>query len=134
MDIVEFLTARLRDDQAHADQAAKFAGREWSELWSGAVETADDMFITNDSGVSRHIERYDPARVLADVAAKQAILALHAPTDDDPGGPPYCIECQRYDGAGKPCPTILLLAAPYADHPDYDPAWAVTSPATIGRP
>lgn len=23
------------------------------------------------------------------------------------------------------CPTLCLLALPYADHPDYDPSWAV---------
>jgi len=24
------------------------------------------------------------------------------------------------------CKTVLLLAAPYAEHPDYDPTWAVS--------
>lgn len=67
---------------------------------------------------------YEPrAFVLADVEAKRRIVELHAPADDDPGGPVYCPECSRYDGTGKLCPTLRLLALPYADHPDYRDDW-----------
>lgn len=30
------------------------------------------------------------------------------------------LDCEQ---APLPCPTLQLLAMPYADHPDYDPSW-----------
>lgn len=37
--------------------------------------------------------------------ALEKIRDMHAMVDDDPGGPPYCPECQAYDGNPDPCPT-----------------------------
>ena len=62
------------------------------------------------------------ARILAECGAKRRILALHA------SGQPWC-ECGVWDTTehGEPgyeiCPTLRLLALPYADHPDYDQEW-----------
>lgn len=59
-------------------------------------------------------------RVLAECEAKRRIVALHEqwPGDEDLG--PECRECVAID---LPCPTLRLLALPYADHPDYRDGW-----------
>ncbi len=92
---------------------------------------------------AEHIARHDPARVLADVEAKRRIVALHEPkTSTWPkahGMEPYvertCTEC----GTGRqepgdpadfwptdwPCPTLRMLALPFADHPQFRAEWRV---------
>lgn len=73
----------------------------------------------------------DAAVYLAnDIAAKRRILGRHssfdfpANEDDGPGDyswTPWCDGCpQKW-----PCPELRDLAAPFANHPGYDPAWAV---------
>ena len=62
-----------------------------------------------------HISRFDPARVLAECKAKREIVE----------------ECERSmlnDGDSRTAEWIAAhLAAVYASHPDYDPAWAPES-------
>ena len=98
-----------------------------------------------------HIARHDPARVLAEVQAKRRIVELHKPTEEivewfdapETGRAAVCPSCHPAEptpwdppvGAGirpagfiaayvlAPCPTLCLLALPYADHPDYRPEW-----------
>ena len=62
-----------------------------------------------DEYQARHIARHDPARVLREVEAKRAILAL-----------------REASPVGSPVLTFALchLAAVYSGHTDYDPAWA----------
>lgn len=121
MDLVEFLTARLDEDEQVA-RAAIAPGPTGS--WVVHVGRAIGVVCTAESGqrvasVSRapqseHIARHDPARVLADVEAKRRLLAV---LDGDP------FDALGAEGAYK----LLVakhLAAPYADHPDYRPEWA----------
>lgn len=74
-------------------------------------------------------ERYNPARVLADVAAKRAIFDLHAaypqPQVMARGEIIACSMCGSVDDSPVdwPCDTVKLLAAAYADHPDYREEW-----------
>jgi hypothetical protein len=70
-----------------------------------------------------------PARGLAECEAKRRIVALHEATTDF-SGEVYCWVCSNVERTGldtylepMPCPTLRLLALPYADHPDYQPAW-----------
>lgn len=152
--ITVFLRARLADDERVASlaQGGPWDDSETDETYPGGMEVRSDAHSrgTVCTVVFRadrdHIVRHDPVRVAADVAAKRALLDLH-PTNEqkpyraqlhidrahlDSGGwyhPPdpfYC-DCQLDDGmiTGKePCPTKRILAAPYADHPDYDPRWS----------
>jgi hypothetical protein len=66
-----------------------------------------------------------PARVLAEVAAKRRILERHS----DWNGQAHV--CPSFDLYGQcllrlvECDTLKLMAEPYADHKDYDPAWRV---------
>jgi hypothetical protein len=147
--IVEFLTARLNEDEQTARAAT---GKYRSPTWrvDGDDETLliypDDgsTGFTFDGPIAPHIARHDPARVLADVAAKRKIVEMHRPQyvsddpdkhygshyevigsreilvrDEEPHLPNWCRTCQEL----SPCPTVRQLALPHADHPDYDPAW-----------
>jgi hypothetical protein len=87
-----------------------------------------------------HIARHDPARVLAEVAAKRAILELHAitvtkvataPFDPDTGErrePEYEVECAVCgwvsDDPTSGCETIRLLAQSFAGRPGWREEWA----------
>ena len=81
-----------------------------------------------------HGVHYDSARVLAECAAKRAIIELHAPISlpgvkGKEAGCPLCGNYERgygWETAG-PCGTLRALAAVYADHPDYQPEWAASS-------
>lgn len=95
MTITEFLEARIAEDEALA-QTIQERG-EWRGIQvNAATETAV------------HVERWHPARVLAECAAKRAILEV---CDD---GGPWPSDIDRIHSA---------LAAVYADHPDYRDEW-----------
>jgi hypothetical protein len=126
-DLVEFLEARLDDDEATA-KAMPFEG-EWSVRLEGAWQKVMAGSLPVASGadvVLPHIARHDPARVLRKVEAKRRIIARHAlrhVTGFDPDGMEHdsqeCTECVE----DWPCPTLRLLALPYADHTDYGEKW-----------
>jgi hypothetical protein len=79
----------------------------------------------------------DPARVLAECAAKRAVVKLHGergyhhvPPDfrTAPTGCAVCVEW-RDDSTGEssgpwPCPTLLAIARPYAGRPGWREEWA----------
>ena len=145
--IVEFLEARLDEQEAAAKAAATESGGEhWRASDSGLYSQDDpsnypgpflaDAYGYTDPTIGGHIAHWDPARVLAEVAAKRRVLARHHPRQ-----PPdrWCDGCGEDKGGGggrgrymwitprvlhiNDCPELRDLAAPYADHPDYDPAW-----------
>lgn len=136
-DLVVFLRARLDEDQAVAQHAnpgpwvvndATYPESIYTEdrltdvvaggRWGGEAnvfDTAEDAF---------HIARWDPARVLAEVQAKRAILELHiCPCPNDCGDCGQCSGAHMADPVGFPCPTVKLIAVPYQDHPDYRQEW-----------
>lgn len=110
MTLAEFLLARIRDDECLARMA--FGDHndnkpDWSEPSSGIVDMkGEDVLLTGDSGVSRHIVNFDPARVLAECAAKRRII-------EDWG------KWETYNGEEL----MQELASVYADHPDFLPEW-----------
>lgn len=80
-----------------------------------------------------------PEAVLADVAAKRAILAEHLP---EWGyaicGPIVCGSCidsisDVAEYLPYPCPTVRALASAWNWHPDYQPEWAPEGNAGAGR-
>ena len=112
-------------------------------LWSGeSVPDGDDWVPVPTSGTgsvvedAAHIARHDPVRVLAECAAKRRIIALHEVQVDEDGGSTkdgrhdtlyWCATCDEDRGYGcwiQPgCQTLRILAAVYADHPDYRDEW-----------
>ncbi|MET8630034.1 DUF6221 family protein [Kitasatospora sp. NPDC004669] len=112
-DVVTFLRARLQDDWNHARDAMMGSGQWRAERTVVVLDTGAeiaDVFL----GPADHIARFDPARVLAEVAAKRAIV-------------------DAYEGRQEvaPLPTLQngldtavhLLASVYADHVDYREEW-----------
>jgi hypothetical protein len=83
-----------------------------------------------DSDQAAHIARHDPARVLAEVEAKRAILELHkeVPHKYDTHPASYCASCGDQGCCGHdvdyPCETIKALAQPYAGRPGWREEWA----------
>lgn len=156
MDLTEFLLARLAEDEQVARAGADcrshgrgrtVAGSPWIAVGSLLLAIQDDGSHSEIAEVVEygldpaldHIARWDPARVLAEVQATRQIIAEHelvpgesayrgrpAATPSDPRG---CNVCMEHDGiviAGGPCTTLLLLALPYAGHPDYQCEWSAT--------
>jgi hypothetical protein len=138
-DIVAFITARLDEDARLAEAAAVDAGSavkpdpDWRDGGGSVVANGIIAYglqnMEMDASVSAHIARHDPARVLAEVAAKRRILARHGATER--GRCKACLTARAgrhqedWDADPHPCDTLKLLAAPDADHPDYQAEWAI---------
>lgn len=94
-------------------------------VWAGeGIATICEMHDEQDDASPTHIARHDPARVLAEVAAKRRIVELHSgahecSTFDRNGEIDNCTWCLDSDE----CSTVALLASVYTGHPDYRPEW-----------
>jgi hypothetical protein len=121
--ITEFLTARLNEDEALAREmpAGPWVHVHVEDLAPnghqvmGQPEDPKDpdsapwiAAADDDALLAEYIATFHPARVLADVAAKRAIVALHP-----------CDDCGTGD---DPCLTLRLIAQPYLGHSDFDQA------------
>jgi hypothetical protein len=126
-DLVSFLKARLDEDET--------AIRSWAACCVH-IDACDET--------GGYLERFDELRMLAEVEAKRRMLDLHEP---EPSGYQYgryvypalgdlacshceslChsssgISCNGSPDAPWPCPTVRLIAAVYAEHPDYREEW-----------
>ncbi|URN11388.1 DUF6221 family protein [Streptomyces radiopugnans] len=144
MELIEFLTARLDEDEQVA-RATVWDGSgnqpDWSLPASATVDVGGDEFYAGDRTIADHIDRHDPARVLREVEAKRRIVEEHGIVHRDIGWlkdggeeydeTPVCGTCvpknshfqRREDVPEGPCGTVRALAAVYAEHPDFDPAW-----------
>lgn len=123
MTLVEFLLARIAEDEADARKAEPgpwIGWRGWFEEGQGKRPDRPDGHAVlardgrswvvhewgSDEGSVPHIARWDSARVLAECEAKRRIVQ----------------ECEPFGLLGDP-DVLMYLALPYADHPDYDEAW-----------
>lgn len=135
MELVDFLRARLDEDEAAAKAATPGPWSVNDESYAETIYAPDgtavvgggrwggeaSVFESTDDAI--HIARHDPARVLAEVESKRRTLDDVVPQIDG-------ME-DRIDGewgAGDPTEresvTLLrLLARPFRAHPDFDPAW-----------
>jgi hypothetical protein len=161
VNISDFLEARITEDEAAARPATP-GPWEWEPETDGwgdcgpnlatvaklppykdgsqsPVDTIIGSWGHDANGISvepanaAHIARHDPSRVLAECAAKRAIIAEHGPKevaslDRATWGQPFVV-C-RVCAVGPrqvvaPCPTVRLVAAVYKDHPDYQQEWTL---------
>ncbi|MEV4991222.1 DUF6221 family protein [Pseudarthrobacter sp. LMD1-1-1.1] len=108
MTIIEFLEARIAEDEAEA--------RENQQYEDQVYETAG---------------WWDCTRALAECAAKRAVIYEHG--RDDSSTRDYCETCADWwkselgegpPGVAWPCPTLRAVAAVYSDHSDYQKEWA----------
>jgi hypothetical protein len=156
MALVEFLRARLDEDEAAANAAPGSTWTTFSQSDIAGASVYDEQWRLlspahydhdNALGAKRgpryiedardqlvaHIARHDPARVLAEVEAKRRILDEHTKDSICVDGRECCKRCVvdieiAWDEAFAamepiPCPTVRLLALPYAEHPDYRQEW-----------
>lgn len=129
--LAEFLLARITEDREAALTAStRHVDGPWLTAWSTDVEGIE-------SEGWNHLDRWSPARVLAECEAKRRIVEAHplipaASIWGDPTGGLACEVCdertdltcggfehERSDG----CVTLRQLALPYAEHPSYDESW-----------
>ena len=130
-DLAEWLLERIAEDEevarAAAEQAQRWRGKppvaDWSvvlrdyggiEVWEAGGDEGDGI-----DSITEHMERWDPARALAECEAKRRIVEKHSFGWVEHGAYRTCIE----DNYEWPCHTLRLLALPYADRDGYDPAW-----------
>lgn len=127
MTLTDFLLARIAEDEADAYAWDSDAAAQVASMWTGpepgyatvaSRRPASGWFADGrEIEDARHVQvLYDPARVLAECAAKRRIVALHSPLEDE--------ECDPSCGdILDPCWTLAALALPFADHEDYDESW-----------
>jgi hypothetical protein len=121
MNLDEFLLARIAEDKRVAMDAAGDGEGRWS------ADAVGDGPAGPRS--AEHVARYDPARVLAECAAKRRIVQACRDARPEmtflgtrsPGMADFPIAAH---GQHQFAAVILaLLALPYADHPFYRPEW-----------
>lgn len=120
MEITEFLAARLDEDEAAARDTLDNALMPWDQARQILYRAG-----WHSERAEAHIERWHPARVLAEVEAKRAIMAEHSDTHEcsGPSGGLTFDPALQEDDWGGPCNTLCHFALPYAQHADYNPAW-----------
>lgn len=146
--IIDFIEARLEEDWQIACEASQDgdAGNTWSvgahrrEFRQEARigDDREDLVFDIKDGVCvgfdellAFLTRHDPARVLREVAAKRRVMERHYRYDGS-ALYDYCAGCPSGDDSGYPevelndCPELRDLAAPYSNHPDFDPNWSTT--------
>jgi hypothetical protein len=119
MSIVEFLEARIAEDElaAHAaieisaDWQAHYDYRDVKDLEGHFVVQADSHQPTIEQAA--HIARQSPARALRECEAKRSIIADYLRRD----------AFGELAGRRAVEDALRAIAAVYSDHPDYAGAW-----------
>lgn len=118
MTIVEFLTARLAEDEA--DAMASPGDQRWE---ADPVNESFAQVVSSDGGVTNgvlqtsdavHVARWDPARVLAEVAAKRRVIEMT----------PVVYGLNDPTAEAHHMLVLAHLASVYADHEDYFVGWS----------
>jgi len=141
MTITEFLEARIAEDEAVArsaspgpwsfsdidsigggtiyDPTVAIANVEWdNEHVDARIRRTRPNWQADATGV--HIARHDPSRVLAECAAKRAVISNVGPYSCSQAHPQFDV----YHPDGHLSPVIRALASVYKDHADYQEEWA----------
>ena len=131
VELVEWLRAQFDEDERIARAATPGpwsvndeSYAEWVIAANGTEVVAGGRWggeasVFESTEDALHIAAHDPARVLREIDAKRRIIAEHwlngwvCDTCDDGEVPPPPF----------PCPTLRLLALPYADRPGYREEW-----------
>lgn len=115
IELIEFLRARLDEDEQAARDALAAAESGW---WWTDPESAPE----------RHVSRHGPARTLREVAAKLVIIDAA----DQATGLDMSVDMDRRigqrDEATEPYVGDVILralASVHSDHPDYRAEWAL---------
>ncbi|MFB7285456.1 DUF6221 family protein [Actinacidiphila glaucinigra] len=147
-DLIEFLRARLDEDEKTAQRATEYAEETWrldeqsgdTVLWwppepgVAQAERAHGLPVTADqwrgqdirvdgARIAPHIARHDPARVLDEVEAKRRLLDMYVTPESSPA-----LSDSFNRLTANVTRTVLAevfrhLATTYADHADYREEW-----------
>lgn len=145
LDLADWLGLQLDADEAAALAAAKDAraaeyrdGTHWRMSDEGLYcewrPIACGPYGYLDDDIGNHIAHWDPARVLAEIAAKRRLLAFAARNAwgvDGEWGDGCTLEAivaGKCDDRGRDAymEVARLLAAPYAGRDGWSDAWALT--------
>lgn len=116
MTLTEFLLARLAEVEAIARVVNVGIWYPWDDR--NAELYAAIRSIHPEAAV--HIRAQSPACVLADVEAKRRIVDRCKYAVESDG---WMNDYDMFDAGEQAFGTLLDLARPYADHPDFDPSW-----------
>lgn len=103
-DIVPWLREQFAEDERGARLAEERMDELLAWLWPSIPEA------------DQHIARHNPARVLAEVAAKRKLLDYLVTLEDKASTNNWWVL--------DTLQPLLLLALPYADRPGYRPEWS----------
>jgi len=127
-DLTSWLRAQLDEDEQLAREASpspwtfhEQSGR--GEVWADITAADGSAVCDTESGAlgppletARHLFRWQPARILAEVEAKRRILDWLDAAED------WMFD-KAYGGQPDGDNVRKLLALPYADRPGYDETW-----------
>lgn len=127
--LVEFLRARLAEDERIAREAIEQREQEIARgVYRPGHEPGPepDVLAVWDDWTGGPGIRMGPERLLADVEAKRRLIdlaeeatSLDMTVDGDRRVGIRDTDTEPYVGDLM----LMVLALPYADHPDYDPSW-----------
>ncbi len=123
MNIVEFLEARIAEDEAYARQAQgdKYG---WVDRW----RVATGHGAATESVITAHAFRLSPDRMLAECAAKREIIDTYRSAVRHEAGADVSTELSgklTLSGIAQGLEiAIQYMATTYKDHPDYRREWA----------
>ncbi len=116
-DLVQFLRARLDEDERQARAAMIYQDASWRVETSGIITTSSETDVyTDDRELAEHIARHDPARVLAEVEARREVVRLAERAHD-------YHETFMNGFAAAMEGALRLFAQAHANHPDYREEW-----------
>ena len=133
MNIVEFLEARIAEDEAGPGAEREYAFG--SLPWPDEITVSEGRYhhrgedITDEftEWIASHHLTDRARRVLAECQAKRAIIEHHELSDHFGTPARICLACTgggEYNYAeASPCPTLRHLASVHADHADYRQEW-----------
>jgi len=124
MTLIEFLNARLDEDEAVVKEAIAALERDPDAL----IDDGLGWYANNADSSGDSIVAVGPRRAAAEVEAKRRIVKTHSVRYFGRDSA-VCETCHTYttdygdEAEDFPCITLRLLASVYADHPDYRQEW-----------
>ena len=138
-DPTPFLVDRIAEDQAAANALLSFAVTLPPALFPRTREDPDVVFVAGrDIGAgqpdrflrlghvapAQYMSRFHLLRAQREAAAKKNIVVVHGSSGGGACSLCVAIVDDRPVPLLYPCPTLVWLTWAYADHPDFDEAWA----------
>ena len=115
MKIVEFILDRIAEEEGLAEGALDHL-----PLVSISTGGPDD----GASPIEQFVGHWNPWRVLSQCMLQRHLVKTHRPLLDA-AGRMRCGTCDDPGAGSWPCPSTLLVANQWADHPEFRAEWAL---------